>query len=51
VEDYRMLTYIPDSMVLVLEFSAENDFGVRTDHSITVVTDNQGAISRVVSAQ
>ena len=48
---YNLLIVEPDSMTIVMGFSGKNDFGVRKDHSITMVADSTGKIARVVSVQ
>jgi hypothetical protein len=52
LEEYRVFTIEPDSVTVVYMYSAENAFGVRSDHSVTVVGDvRTGGIARVVSVQ
>ncbi|MEO0626649.1 MAG: hypothetical protein AAFY91_06650 [Bacteroidota bacterium] len=50
--DYTVINVEPDSAVIVSAFSAENDFGVRQERSITIVADMATkSIARVVSLE
>lgn len=50
-EEIRIFPIEPDSLTYVFIFSAENAFGVRSDHSVTSVIDSSGKLMRVVSFQ
>jgi hypothetical protein len=50
-EEVQIFPISVDSMSHVFVFSAENAFGVRSDHSITSVIDSSGNLMRVVSFQ
>lgn len=51
LEGWNVFLHDPDSVTIVHSYSAQNAFGMRKDHSTTVVADNEGNIARVVSAQ
>jgi hypothetical protein len=51
LEGYRALFHDPDSVTVVMEFSSENDFGVRKQNSLTYVSDNAGRDGRLLTVK
>jgi len=51
VEAVQIYPIDADSLVHVFKFSAENAFGVRTDHSVSTVVSKEGNILRTVNME